>query len=180
MQKTFYLFTDAAVSPQNNLGVTAFLCLNQLDLEKLTKESCINLAHNIHFQEIVSRKSSYLEILSAMHGLNTLRKKVDYKADVEIFTDCQSLCDLLGVRKQKLLEQNFISRSGKILANAHLYQELFSIANHFNITAHKLKGHSPQSYRINIYEQIFAMLDREVRKKLRTSLKYCHSQQNLT
>ncbi len=173
MKKTFYLFTDAAVSPQNNLAIAAFLCLDQEDLEKLAEESQEQLAQKLanlfHFQELVSKKSTYVEIMSAIHGLSYLQGKSNFKVDVEIFTDCQSLCDLLGARKEKLLAQNFITRTGKILANASLYQDLFKLAENFNIVAHKLKGHAPESHRIHVCEKIFALLDKEVRNKLRTN-----------
>ena len=41
---------------------------------------------------------------------------------VEIYIDCQSLCDLIGQRKDKLEKNNFMIKKGKVLQHAELYK----------------------------------------------------------
>jgi ribonuclease HI len=75
---------------------------------------------------------------------------------------------LIGKRKDKLIKNNFITRTGKTLQHANLYKELFEIADQFQIQTFKVKGHRSKSYRLTLQERIFLVLDKFTRQRLRS------------
>lgn len=128
------------------------------------------LANKIVYTEMKSKKSTWSEIKTIMNALEFVQKNFGLDRKINIYTDCQSFCDLMGKRKEKLKQNNFITRTGKRLQNADLYQELFALAEKFQIYAFKVKGHSSVSNRIMPEEKIFAVLDNLSRQKLRSIL----------
>jgi ribonuclease HI len=168
---TILIFTDAATSSKMNIAVGAFLYLDQNLMQNYAECSIEDLYTKLDelvvYQKYVSKKSTWSEIKIVIDSLNFLSKNLEPIQKVEIYTDCQSLYDLLGKRKEKLQKNNFTTRTGKILQNANLYKELFEIAEKFQIQTFKIKGHSPISYRLTLQEKIFAVLDKLSRKKLR-------------
>ena len=119
------------------------------------------------YRKYISKKSTWSEIKIVIDALNFLHQNLESIQKIEIYTDCQSLCDLLGKRKEKLQKNNFTTRAGWVLHNANLYKELFEITEKFQIQTLKIKGHSSISYRSTLQEKIFAVLDKCSRKKLR-------------
>lgn len=172
MTSSLIIFTDAAISPQKNIAVGAYLYLDQNHLQKLTDYSIDQLTNElsslITYQKYTTKKSTWTEIQNVIDALTFLHHQSEKNRPITIYTDCQSLCDLFGKRKAKLKNSNFITRSGKILQNAELYQKLYAIADHFQISIVKIKGHD--SRRITIEEKIFSVVDKLSRKKLRSCL----------
>ena len=165
------IFTDASTSSKAMLSVGAFLCLHQQQIEEYTKCSLedllIKLSSQLIYKIYKSKKSTWSEIKIAVDALDSIIKKSGSIRNVEIYTDCQSLCDLLNKRKEKLERNNFTTKSGSILENAKLYKEFFLLANQFQIKIFKMKGHAPKATRLNVHEKIFTVLDKLSRKKLR-------------
>lgn len=165
------IFTDAATSATMNIAIGVFLCLKKNQLQQYVACSrddlSIQLADKIVYKQYASKKSTTSEIKTAIDALNFLQQQSPSVTKVDIYTDCQSLCDLLGKRKGKLQRNNFTTRSGKILANAELYQELYSVAEKFQLCLFKIKGHDLASRRVSLPEKIFTLLDKLGRKKLR-------------
>ena len=168
------IFTDAATSSKMNIAVGAFLCMDQNEIQNYAECSIedlyTQLADKIVYQKYDSKKSTWSEIKTVIDSLNFIHQHSPSIQKVEIYTDCQSLCDLLGKRKEKLQKNNFITRTGQVLQNASLYQELYSIAEKFQITPFKIKGHSAKSNRVSVQERIFSVLDKLSRRKLRSLL----------
>lgn len=168
---TMLIFTDAATSSVTNIAIGVFLCLEKEQLQRYAacswNELYVQLAGKLVYKQYISKKSTMSEIKTAIAALNFLEQQSLGFSKVEIYTDCQSLCDLLGKRKEKLQKNNFITRTGKILANAELYRELYAVAEKFQIFSFKIKGHDAISKRVNLPQKIFAMLDKLGRKKLR-------------
>ncbi len=172
MLKTF-LFTDAATSSQAGISIGLFLLLDQDQLTALADFSMddlsTRLSDNVVYKQYESKKSTETEIRIVIDALHTLSKNVEHP--IEIYTDCQSLCDLMTRRKEKLEKSCFITRTGKMLAHAALYKELFAVTKNFRITLIKVKGHAPAHQRLTIQEKIFTLLDKLCRKKLRIILR---------
>jgi len=169
------IFTDAATSPQTGISIGAYLCLNNKHLEDYTEfnmeELSATLANMIVYKQYASKKSTWSEIKTVIDALGSVLQKSVSDTKVSLYTDCQSVCDLLGQRKEKLERNCFITRSGKIIKNVDIYKELYSIAENFQIEVFKIKGHGPTVCRLTIQERIFAVLDKLSRKKLRVYLK---------
>lgn len=168
---TMMIFTDASISPQTCIGVGVFLCLSREHIEAYDQcsmeELSAKLSNQIVYTEYQSKKSTWSEIKTVIHALNFIQKNSKIDSKIEIYTDCQSLCDLMGRRKEKLKKSHFITKTGKLLQNADLYKELFEIAEKFQIQTVKIKGHNSISNRLTVQEKIFAVLDQCSRKKLR-------------
>ncbi|MDA8561531.1 hypothetical protein N9L02_00275 [Gammaproteobacteria bacterium] len=165
------IFTDAATSPTSKISVGVYLALNQDNLiqysqlspEVLFKE----VADKIFYTKYESKKSTWSEIKTVIDALDAVHDNGCHHFKIEIYTDCQSLCDLLNKRKEKLEKNNFLTKSGKVHPNIVLYKELFLAADKFEVKTYKVKGHSPSGSRITIQEKIFGILDKLSRKRLR-------------
>lgn len=172
---TIIIFTDAATSPQTKIAIGAFLCLEQRHIDEYTEYSVENLsavlAGKVVYREYESKKSTWSEIKTVIDALDSIDENLVLDTKVEIYTDCQSLCDLIGRRKEKLEKSNFITRSGKTLQNADLYKELFAITKKFEIKIFKVKGHHAIAHRLTVHERIFDVLDKLSRRRLRVVLK---------
>jgi ribonuclease HI len=174
MDDTLLIFTDTATSPQRSVAIGAFICLDQAMMQCYaqlhTENLLVKLEKHITYQYYESKKSTASEILTVIDALHYLTQKFHNIKKVEVYTDCQSLCDLLGRRKEKLLATHFITRSGKTLQNAELYKQLYAIAEKFDVTLFKIKGHDSSANRVSLNEKIFAIVDKLSRKKLRLVL----------
>lgn len=168
MSDAIVVIADAATSPTENLALGAFLCLAITVLQKYTEAE---LAGLVVYHKYTSKKSTWCEIKNIIDALNFIRLNSPMVLKVEIYTDCQSICDLLGRRKEKLQKNNFKTHTGKTLENAELYKELYSVAQFFQLQTFKIKGHAKKSERITVHQKIFAVLDNLCRQKLRSSIK---------
>jgi ribonuclease HI len=171
---TLLIFTDAATSPQRCIAVGAFLCLRQQELDAYAEFTQTDLfakfVNSIIYKEYESKKSTWSEIRTVIDALYLIQKNCSEGQHIEIYTDCQSLCDLMQTRKEKLEKNNFITRTGKVLQHADLYKELFAITGKFHIRIIKIKGHASAANRLSVPEKIFSILDKLSRKKLRSIL----------
>jgi ribonuclease HI len=166
------IFTDAATSSKFKVAVGVYLCLDSIYLDSLSTCSDEVLASNL-FDQIVctryaSKKSTWSEIKTVIDALSEVLPTAGPDMKVAIYTDCQSLCDLLGRRKEKLERNNFITKAGKVLENASLYRELFELADKLQIKTFKIKGHHSTTHHLTIHDKIFAILDKLSRAKLRS------------
>lgn len=168
------IFTDAATSPQAGVAIGTFFYLNQSHLKNYAECSMddllIKLADKIIFKKYISKKSTWAEIKTVIDALYFVEKNSESVRNIEIYTDCQSVCDLLGKRKEKLQKSHFITRTGKILQNAELYKALYAIAAKFKIQIFKVQGHAAVRHRLTAQEKIFAVLDKLSRRRLRSIL----------
>lgn len=171
---TILIFTDAATSANMKIAIGAFVCIDQKHMKNYAEYSIedlqTKLTGNIVYHNYTSKKSTWSEIQTVIDALSYLHSSASSIPKVEIYTDCQSLCDLLGRRKEKLQKNNFITSTGRVLQNADLYRELFAIAEKFQIQTFKIKGHNPTSYRLTLQEKIFSILDKLSRRRLRLML----------
>ena len=172
---TVFVFIDAATSPQAGIAIGAFICLNPQQINELDQLSIASLSKQlasiVRYRKYTSNKSTWSEIKTAIHALNAIYEKRQGVGRIEIYTDCQNLCDLMGVRKEKLQKNNFMTKSGKIFQHAKLYKELYAIVENRHVHVFKVKGHHLSSQKITWYERVFSVIDKLSRKKLRLVLK---------
>ncbi len=165
------IVSDAATSAPKEMAIGVFFCLPESDLTQYstfsTDNLALTLADKIIFKKYVCKKSTWAEIKTVIDALYHTEKISKTERNIELYTDCQSVIDLLGRRKDKLQKNNFITRSGKILQNAELYQELFKLTEKFSIQTFKIQGHAPDQHRHTVQEKIFSVLDKLCRRKLR-------------
>jgi ribonuclease HI len=164
------LFTDSSVSPQLHQAIGGYVVITRDELAALemfdSNTLCENIAEKIQFLSFQSNKSTFVEIKTAVLALQAIESQQITKID--IYTDCQNLCDLLQGRLLRLAEKNYLTKTGKVLAHAPLYQELKELAETLDLSVVKMVGHS--KIKTTIEEKIFACIDKAVRSKLRAHL----------
>lgn len=173
-ERTISIFTDAATSSKSVISVGAFLLLEQQHIDEYSEYTpeklSTKLADMIIYKEYKSKKSTWSEIKTVIDALHLIQINFVIGIKVAIYTDCQSFCDLINRRKDKLIKNNFITKAGKPHPNTELYKELFAITEKFQIKTFKIKGHALTAHRLTVQEKIFAILDKLSRNKLRSIL----------
>lgn len=165
---SLFLFTDASVSPQNQIAVGGFFFVLEYEFNSLSLiELFERMDKSICYKEFSSGQSTRVEILSIIAALNFIKNT---HSKVKLFTDCQGVCHLLGARRAKLERNKFMTRAGKSLASADLYRELFVMVDAFELTSVKMEGHKAKKLKQTREDSIFQFLDKSVRKKLRYTL----------
>jgi len=109
--------------------------------------------------------STKLEVQTLLWALQDCRELLKGK-EVSIYTDSQCVYGLRE-RRRKLEENAFLSRkTNGPLKNASLYREFFTLADALGFEVVKVAGHTRVRSRDTV-EQIFSLIDKEVRKALR-------------
>ncbi|AXK49080.1 ribonuclease H [Aliarcobacter trophiarum LMG 25534] len=158
------LFTDSSVNPQSKIGFAAFLVKNSKNiiLEELKK--------NIKLKKFENSSSTKLELQSLLWAIDELEKENNNLSNIliEVYTDCQNIITLKD-RESKLIENNYISKTGKQIKNCDLYKEFFDKSSRLNIRFIKVKGHKKTALKDSI-DNIFNLVDKASRSALRDEL----------
>ena len=166
----YRVFCDASVSPKRKLGVGAYLILNNQEMEALTSDQMIESLVNeqLKYVTMAIDKPNVAEIKTFIHMLNELGQFKKLVHDIHCYTDCQTLCGLLGQRRTKLVASGFRNKKGEPLAHQLLYKQLFNLCDQYPLNIHKVKGHQPNRDKKTTIDNIFSYVDRLSRKKLRS------------
>lgn len=164
------LFTDASMNSQRKLGVGGYLFLPAAFLE--AGPDSINKTDVI--RHLVTRRftgtgSTQLEIQTMLWALEDFRKAsiITPRGELSVYTDSQCVTGLLR-RRSGLENRNYISKkTNNMIANASLYRAFYSLYDELGITVVKVAGHGRYSSHDTVH-RIFSIVDREVRKALRT------------
>lgn len=172
MFKKIFVFCDASIAIKDKIALGAFLILDE-SFEKnsfaffSTQEK--SLQDKIQYIRFETHKSTLAEIKTFLHIMKKLKPLENKK--VLFFTDCQTLTDLYGERRQKLLDRDFKKTNGTPLPHGETYRELINFFQNYDIRLQKVKGHKPKKEKDNKIDQLFSLVDSASRKKLRTAVK---------
>jgi ribonuclease HI len=168
---SYYVFCDASVSPKDEIGVGAYLVVEEKKFEDFAHLNNISLKEHVSqhtkYFKLKTKKSNVAEIMTFIHVLKRLIKYHSPFEKVSFYTDCQSLCGLLGVRRSKLFKNNFKNKRGEPLAHQDLYREVYSLCDQYQVEIKKVRGHQPNRENKTVVEKIFSYVDQLSRKKLR-------------
>lgn len=157
--KTHFLYCDASFSHTSKktvIGYGKFLSEQDHNSRWLT-------AHDLILQAIDETNNIRAEIQGILRALKTC----DSNQKVVLFTDCQTVSGLME-RRARLEKSGFVSKaSGRLLSNADLYREFYSVSDRLKLDVVWVKGHVARSDRDRV-DINFACLDKEVRRFLRT------------
>ena len=161
------LFSDASADPTTKWGVGAYLLIDQNDIALLSQPKNEKiLIERLRFHNETQTSSTKLEIQTLLVALGDYHKEAENSA-LQIYTDSQAIMGLLK-RRVSLTQKNFVSkRSGTELTLADLYRQYYAFYDAHPFFVIKLKGHSNSSDVVSPEQQIFSILDQQVRKKLR-------------
>jgi ribonuclease HI len=164
------LFTDASVNSQLKRGVGGYLLLSAASLEAgpagIDKPDVIK---HLVTRRFTDAGSTQLEIQTMIWALEDYRKtSISARpGELTVYTDSQCAAGLLR-RRSGLENKNYIgSKTNSVIKNASLYQTFYSLHDELGITVLKVAGHGPSSSHDTVH-RIFSILDREVRKALRS------------
>jgi ribonuclease HI len=171
-----HLFSDASAYPQHKIAIGAFISMDEVALKNINGldnyELMAAIENDINYLSYSCGKSTWCEIKTLIEALQEILIINPLTKTISVYTDCQTIVDLIGSRRIKLEKKKFLNSKGVLLANADLYHELYTITDTLNLTVIKIKGHSPASQQINISHRIFSCIDKLARKKLK-SLTFC-------
>lgn len=155
-----FLFTDGSVNPQQGVGFGAVLTFST-DLEF---ENVNELRGLIKTRRFENTSSTLLELQTLLWALSEISE-----SKIVSYTDSQNILSLLS-RRERLIQNGFVSRSGKLVRNHLLYKEFFKSIEERNIVFNQVSGHMPSGRRHGVNE-IFALVDRASRNALRAESK---------
>ena len=155
----FYLFTDASVNPKSNIGYGAYLLL---DKDKLQNSALIKHVKTKKFENTSSTK---LELEALLWAFSEINHK---SCEIVIYTDCQNIISL-NDRRNKLEDNNYMTRNNKLIKNHELYKSFFKITDLFICTFIKIKGHKKKEMKDEI-DKIFTLVDKASRAALREDM----------
>ncbi len=159
MNKTkpkIYLFTDASVNPQKEVGFGAYLLLKELDcftpeLEKKTK-----------LKKFDNTSSTKLELETLLWALE---EESLQNFTIVVYTDCQNIIGL-PARRDGFEKKNYITSKGTLIKNHELYKAFYKKIDILDCEFIKVKGHK-KSAKKNKIDEIFTTVDRASRNALR-------------
>ncbi|NQV32380.1 MAG: ribonuclease H, partial [Phycisphaeraceae bacterium] len=148
------LFTDGSVNTKLRIGYGAYLAVSE------GYESQDSLAKEIRVKRFVDTSSTRLELQTLLWALSVVSAP-----EIISYTDSQNIVGL-HLRRQKLEENDYYSKNGKLLNNHELYRQFYKATDHLNIKLHQVRGHTPSSRKNNI-DKMFSLVDRASRNALR-------------
>ena len=168
--RVFRVFCDASVLTKKNIAVGAYLILSSKEIESLTNVHQIQLEveKKLTYVTLATSKPNVAEITTFIYMLKAFDKLRKIDSVINCYTDCQTLVDLLGERRAKLVANGFSNKKGKLLSHQQLYKDLFSICDQYYLNIHKVKGHQANQDKKTTIDKIFSYVDRFSRKKLRS------------
>ena len=165
----FALFTDASLNAKFSVGAGACLIV-PADLLAGHSGSIaeLRLSELVRVKRFEETGSTALEIKTALWALESFRKVFTKAGDLHIYTDSQCLAGLLQ-RRAALERSDFTSKRavGTALKSASLYRQFFKLYDEEKFEVTRVTGHTRSADR-DMLQSIFSLVDREVRKTLRT------------
>ena len=175
MSKTkYFVYTDASFSHLDLLGISGFSIFES----EATHEQGVMTRAGIRTHFFKESNNIRAEIIGALWALKTIAEesknsgpgKLSDKLEINLFSDCQTLTNLLA-RRKKLIATDYIGvRKNTPLANTDLYKTFFLIYDELQPVIHWVNGHTKKENQSQIQKN-FEVVDKQVRKELRTMVK---------
>lgn len=154
---TFFLFTDASVNPQTNIGYGASLLLAEYELEVPYPQDRVKTKR---FEDTTSSKLELQTLVWALEEIKFQRCKI------VIYTDSQNTLSLLK-RKEKLIKNNYMNKKSELLKNHELYKRFYELLTSNECDIIKVKGHKKKEDKDSI-DKLFTLVDRASRNALKS------------
>jgi ribonuclease HI len=166
------IFTDISLDPRSRIGVAGCLLLPIAFLDTPTHDiDRGELSGKLLCRQFTDTSSTKLELQGALWGVELYRTLVpDHeRCGLRLYTDSQCVSGL-PARRERLEGSGYqAARSGRRLANAGLYAELFAAKDELGFEIVKVAGHSRTSSHDSV-QRIFSIVDRGARQSLKLML----------
>jgi len=166
------LFSDVSSNPQLKCGVGACLLLPMSDFARASRDfAWEDIAARIRLKRFTATSSTTLEIQTALWALALYQEEScgAVPGTPRIYTDSQCLTGLRARRAGLESRQYLSRRSGRLLANASLYQAWYAAFDLLGFELVKVAGHSRASSHDPV-QRIFSQVDQAARRALRAWL----------
>jgi ribonuclease HI len=150
MHSPIHIYTDGSCHTQLKTGAWAAIVL--VNQDKTILQSIVT--YTTHNRMELTAVIKAIEYVQATHNL-----------PIHIYSDSQYVVNL-GARKEKLIQDDFTTKKGKLIQNADLVRILFQYMERANLRFIKVKAHQKQTQTINYNREV----DILVRKMLRSYL----------
>jgi len=169
---SFALFTDASLNPKLHLGAGACIVVPAAVLEQPAESiEASAMVELLRIQRFEDTSSTALEVRTVLWALEEYRMKLrDFApAQLRLYCDSQCVAGLPG-RRAALEAASYVSRAaGRPLKNAPLYRAFYELHDQLGFNIIKVAGHTRPAARDTVH-RIFAYVDKEVRRALRSML----------
>jgi ribonuclease HI len=153
---TLFLFTDASVDPQTNIGYGAYLLLSEYELEAPIHKLKIKTKR---FENTTSSKLELEAFLWALSEVPIANSKII------VYTDCQNIINLTD-REDRLKKSNYMTKKNIFIRNYELYKKFYELTNLYDCDFIKVKGHKKNEDK-DIVDRYFTLVDKASREALR-------------
>jgi len=150
------LFTDGSVNTHSNIGYGAYLAVSDRGLSLDLLKPRVNVRRFVH------TSSTKLELQTLLWALGDIHAS---GRRVVVYTDSQNIMSLKG-RRDRLEQNEYRSKSNKLLRNYELYREFYRITDPLDCEFVKVRGHTISKQKDDI-ERMFTLVDRASRNALR-------------
>jgi ribonuclease HI len=134
------IYTDGSSNPQYKVGAWASIIF--IDQEKIILQGTeINTTHN------------RMELIAVINAIEYVKSNYTKIKLLKIFTDSQYV-ERIPLRTEKLISQNFKTKSGKSIQNPDLIQKLIFQLESSNIKFIKVKAHQKSSAKPNYNREV--------------------------
>jgi len=153
------LFTDGSVNTHSNIGYGAYLAVAERGLSLDSLKPCVKVRR---FEHTSSTKLELQTLLWALGDIHASGRRV------VVYTDSQNIMSLKG-RRDRLEQNEYRSKSNKLLRNYELYREFYRITDPLDCEFVKVRGHTISKQKDDI-ERMFTLVDRASRNALREAM----------
>lgn len=160
LKPNIFLFTDASVNPQMNIGYGGYLLLDEESLKSPVSKK------DVKIKRFENTTSARLELQAMLWALESIHFQ---ECRVIIFTDCQNIINLQD-RRERLEHNSYMTKKNTLIKNHELYKEFFKLVDTFDCYFVKVKGHKKNEEKDDI-DKIFSIVDKASRDALRDSIK---------
>lgn len=165
----YLLLCDSSFDPTSKRGIGGRLLLSRNDLSSPVDISDLRVRTKL-FANMTNTKLELITVLWALRHFKNyfIQKKSTQNnyPDISIISDCRTISDLPS-RRQHLEKWEYKSRrTGKLLSNASLYKNYFSLYDEIKPEIIWVKGHT-SSRNHTFIQSLFSHVDKTTRARLR-------------
>jgi len=153
---TLFLFSDASVNPQTNIGYGAYMLLGEYELDAPLSK------HKIKVKRFENTNSSKLELEAFLWALSMVPTK---NCKIIVYTDCQNIINLRE-RENRLKKNNYMTKKNALIKNYELYKKFYEMTDFYDCDFIKVKGHKKTEDK-DIVDIFFTLVDKASREALR-------------
>ncbi len=163
------LFIDVSLDPVRRIGIGAYLAVSASLAEVIPPiDVRRELFNHLELRRFEGTSSTTLEVQTVLWALEAhlMMSAVSGPKKLRVYSDSQCIAGLLK-RRLSLAAKGFRGRgTDRPLRNAALYRRFYELHDVLDFEVAKVNGHTRRDSR-NAVQEVFAYLDRNVRKSLR-------------